>query len=237
MPQPSPPQHESVSSDPRLDVDFLAEVLIDRELPAAADIDLTIIDLTVIDLTTTAGKANVSKVDTKGGLYGGDRTVGTRKGGWGLSDDTPVGRHVTPDHVLAARSEYCKVAEGRPLIRSVGTIYQTASGFANGYVVEHVLDGSPTSAEGPSSRIEGDALARAELIKEAQHRVEYFLNLSDDDFFACFRFNGEITGEYLAQVNRCERKLEAERTAAAEAASEPSPRQRRQRKSQSLQSF
>ena len=152
-------------------------------------------------------------------------------GGWGLFDETSVGRVVTPDHVLAARSAYRRIADGRLLVGSVGTVYLTAGGFADDYLTRGVLgDDKAVTAD-------GNARDRAAMIRAARHRLEYFLGLVDEDFLACFRFNGEITGEYLQQVGRCERQWTESAADWVEPAPEPSPAQRRRRKSRSLRTI
>ncbi len=248
MHRASPSQPDSPLSSEPLDIAILAEVLVERELPLVdidldlidldlidhtdsdhTDSELTVVDLTEIDLTVV----DLTKPDLTGPSGDGAKTH-TRSPGWGLSDGTATGRLVTPDHVLAARTGYRSDAEGRQLIRSIGIFHQTPAGFANDYAIRHLLGTAAPSPRGAVSPVDGSALARATLLKDAQHRLEHFLNLPDDDFSACFRFNGEITREYLTQVERCERDREAARHEAAEPVPEPSPKQRRQRKSRSL---
>ena len=180
-----------VAAEPSVDIGFLAEVLLDRELPLDPGVDLTVVDLT-------------------------EPAPTIKQRGWGLRDHTVIGRLVTPDLVLAARGAYRRIADGQPLPRSAGTVYRTVSGFVDDYVHRHIVDHGSE--------------------REARHRLAYFLNLPDDDFLACFRFNGDITGEYLAQVARCERA----RSAAADGhgpTPEPSPTVRRRRKARALRNL
>ncbi len=226
MHQPPQTQPDPIPTADEPDVGFLAEVLTDRELPLGVDVRPTVIDLTatgqiVIDLTERAREdRDPSTVDGDGG-------------GWGLDDDTSVGRIVTPDHVLAARSGFRRIAAGRPLAGSAGKLYLTTAGFATEYVTRNLRDVEWEPAGPHTSSVEGRALARVEVLNEARHRLEYFLELDDDDFSACFRFNGDITGEYLQQVERCERARAAAR-ADDEPAEAPTAGQRRRRKARSL---
>ncbi len=255
------------SPRPSADIDYLARVLITRELPTEiddididsdtdVDIDVDVdrpdelvigvepvleIDLTIIDLTDPRTSEPLDLrddvVDLRGDSNGADSRGGPaeptrRRGGvWGLRDSTAIGRLVTPEHVLDARSRHRGIAAGMPLVRSVGTVFVTAATFANDYVYQHFVagDGSPDTDREPN---DGWATAKTKPVKDAEHRLAYFLELSDEDFAACFRFNGEITGEYLLQVERCERaRVSGE---AAESAPEPTAKQRRRRKAHTL---
>ncbi len=184
------------------------------EEPAEAGLDVGFLAEVLADREFPLGAdANLTIID----LTEDQPSPGAEAPPWPLHDDSWVGQAVTPDHVLAARRAYRQAGDGRPLTTSVGTVYHTPSGFAADYVAREIGDRAPEVST-----------------TDMAHRLVHFLNLTDDDFLACFRFNGEITGEYLIQVARCESVRIDTIDKAERRSPEPSPRQRRRRKARSL---
>jgi hypothetical protein len=207
MLSPAATDLESVDRDRDVDVDFLAEVLIDLALPLDAGIDLT-----------THNRSAPSKIERGPSPPAGS----THPRRWRPTDDSAIGRIVSPHDVLRLRRRFRSAHDGIDIDGSKATFYQTGRGFARTAALK-LVKARPVGADN-TDRGRDCILASA-----VQHRIEYFLALPDDDFLACFRFNGEITGEYLDQAARCDathdRRIEPDTA---------KPGLRRRRKSDSL---
>ncbi len=192
---------EAVPS-PRLRVDtaYLAEVLIDQKLRAADAIDLTVGDLTVVH----------DGDDENENSDGPTRSNSWNS--WAPRDSSAVGQVITPRTVATARRLFKLTKAGRPLMTSPGMFYPSHRRFSADFVHRNL------------------STDLTEAHRAAQYRLEYFVGLPDDEFEHCFRYNGEITREYVLHANRSDR-LYSERK-------QPTPRvsatERRVRKAEAV---
>lgn len=183
----------------RIDTAYLAEVLIDQNLRVADVIDLTVDDLTVIHTDTGSYTDADRYTDTDsytdpGADTGDDENKNSESPArsnswksWAPRDGSAVGQVITPRTVATARRLFKLTKAGRPLVASPGTFYPSHRRFSADFVHRNLSTNLP------------------EAQQAAQYRLEYFVGLSDDEFEHCFRYNGEITREYVLHANRSDR--------------------------------
>ena len=200
-----------------VDIDFLAQVLVESSIPIFVDDWGGSIELTVDDLTVTID-------DPEPGLNSGPTW-----GDWAPVDRTEVGQIITPRIVSTARRLFKMMRAGRPFIGSQGTYYQTHQRFSVDYVRRNL---STLISDHVSQTDDSDTPSDSSaLLYAAQYRLEYFIGLPDNEFDACFRFTGEITADYLLHADRSDR-LYAERRQGAPATP---AHERRKRKAKVLE--
>ncbi len=171
------------------DLTFLADVLIDLTLPEKArpTPTLTAPTMTATRLTTPTGTSGSSPtrerreptviIDLVDDGHPQPAEI------WALSDDSEVGRVVSPLIMRRLRLRWIRHRTGVGLNSPQAVHYPSIRGFAQRHA-------DRLSARCP------------ELGPRVQHRIEGFLQLDDDDFNACYNYLGDPTPEYLRLSRR-----------------------------------